>query len=78
MRIVHVEVRIQAGPSCKECPARKTINWNESYCRLYDVKLNSHVRRISGTRDPWGHNKTATVYEKCEQCKKDDEDSKFS
>lgn len=43
-------------------------------CLLYGVALNSHSRRISGTRDPWGHNETAEVFEKCDACLKDSEE----
>lgn len=39
-------------------------------CLLYGETLRSHSRRISGTRDPWGHNKTANVVEKCDTCLK--------
>lgn len=43
-------------------------------CLLYGVALNSHRRRISGTRDPWGHNETAEVFEKCDACLKGSEE----
>lgn len=39
-------------------------------CLLYGVALNSHSRRVSGTRDSRGHNKTAVVIEKCDACLK--------
>lgn len=43
-------------------------------CLLYGVALNSHSRRVSGTRDPWGHNETAVVIEKCDACLKRSEE----
>lgn len=40
-------------------------------CLIYGIALNTHSRRLSGTRDPWGHNETAEVFEKCDACLKD-------
>lgn len=71
-RTVTIEIKIPNGRNCLKCPAKhveRDEQWCfEAICLLYGKKLKSHKRKISGTRDPWGRNKTVNVAEKCEAC----------
>lgn len=73
--VKQLDLKIPSGRNCLSCNAKGCLRYHHStavkrdVCLLYGMKLNTHPRRISGTRDPWGHNETADVVEKCEPCR---------